>query len=113
MPETKSASGSSLGCLARLFWMFLGVFALVISAILIAQKPWRRVSAGDVVFWAIAVALLCVRYADIKFLGGETATAQPASMRDWRRYAVLLTGVSVCLWVLAHGLAYLGFWSAE
>jgi hypothetical protein len=108
MSEPESKRGSSLGCLARLFWVLLGNVALGISAIEVSKSPGGRFSAGDFLFWAIVVALLCVRYADIKLLGGQTATGQPASMGHWRRYAVLLVGVSLCLWLLVHGLAYLG-----
>jgi len=107
MSESEGKRGSSLGCLARLFWMLLGNVALGVSAIEISKSPGGRFSAGDFLFWAIVVALLCIRYADIRYLGGQTATGQPGTMGHWRRYAVLLVGVSLCLWGLVHGLAYL------
>jgi hypothetical protein len=108
MSESESKRGSALGCSARLFWMVLGNVALAISGFEICKSRGDRLSAGDLLFWAIVILLVSVRYLDIRFLGGQTATGQPASMGHWRRHAVLLVGASLCLWFLAHGIAYLG-----
>ena len=53
--------------------------------------------------------MLGVRYLDIRKFGGRTADgAAPATMAHWRRYALLLIGVCLLLWTLAHVAARIG-----
>jgi hypothetical protein len=51
---------------------------------------------------------LCIlaRYLDIAYFHGETANGTPATMRDWRRYVVLLVLASLVIWITAHSLTY-------
>ncbi len=107
MSGSEGQRTSSLGCLARLYWLLLGNVALGVSAIGVFQSRGAWLSARDILYWALVLSLLCVRYADVRYLGGATATGQPASVRDWRRYAVLVLAASAGLWALMHGLAYL------
>ena len=51
--------------------------------------------------------LVVIRYLDIRFLNGQTATDEKASMTDWVRYAVLLPVCATVLWVIAHAANYL------
>jgi len=91
------------GCLARVFWMGLGNLVLVLAAVAIAQnQAGFALSAIDAVYWAVAVCLLAVRYADIQWLGGQTADNQPATSADWRRYAAVVMAASAAIWLGAH-----------
>jgi hypothetical protein len=103
MDSKSLKSGHSSGCLVRLFWMGVGNLVLVLAAIGIGQnRGGFTLTAMDVLFWAMALCLLAVRYIDIRYLGGETADSRPASMSDWRRYALTVLGVSLALWLGAH-----------
>jgi hypothetical protein len=51
--------------------------------------------------------MLALRYLDIRYFNGRTASGKVATMVHWRRYAVILTGVAAALWALAHALASL------
>jgi hypothetical protein len=51
--------------------------------------------------------LVTVRFLDIKFLDGQTATGQPASIKHWRRYAIVLVVISAAIWAAAHAAVYL------
>ncbi len=95
------------GCLARLFWLGVGNFILVLSAIGIGQRQ-NGFSLGwlDVVLWATAFGLIAVRYADIAFFQGQTADSRPATMSDWRRYALTVLAVSLALWLGAHAISW-------
>jgi len=62
----------------------------------------RGFSFFDIIFWAVVAALLFVRYADIKWLKGLGSDAQPATPKDWGRYARLLTIIAGGAWVIAH-----------
>jgi hypothetical protein len=106
MQSENPQSNRVSGCLVRLFWMGVGNLILVLSAIGIAEKDAGFTLTGmDVLFWGVVLALAAVRYIDIRYLGGETADNRPASMSDWRRYAAILLGVSVLMWLGAHALS--------
>ncbi len=106
MDRESLKSGRVGGCLVRLFWMGVGNLILVLAAIGISQNHVGfALTAMDVLFWATALCLLAVRYVDIRYLGGETADSRPASMSDWRRYALAILGVSLALWLGAHLLS--------
>ena len=107
-PTTSSAQTGALGCLVRLYWMMLGHAVLFFSLLLIARAGGLALSAADVVYWAAVFSLVVIRYVDVRYLGGSTSTGQPASLSDWRRYALLLTLLSLVAWAAAHGLAYAG-----
>ena len=106
MENRDARSGRVSGCLVRLFWMGAGNLILVLAAIGIGQQhAGFTLTAMDAVFWATALCLLAVRYVDIRYLGGETADSQPATVADWRRYAAMVLGISLALWLGAHVIA--------
>jgi len=107
VPELSPQSGSPQqhlsGCLTRVCWMVFGNGALLITALLIAKNHETSFSPADIAFWLIVGVTLVARYADIKWLAGQTADGRrAATMRHWRRYAILLIAVSLGLWLLAH-----------
>ena len=97
------SSTESLGCFAglvRITWLFLGNFIPFFLALFIALES--GFSAYDVAFWASIAGLSLVRYIDITRLHGLTADAQPATLRDWRRYTFFLLLISAGVWGVAH-----------
>ncbi len=98
---------TALGILARLWWMFFGNLSLVFSAIFIFQKGGGFFQWADGFFWMALASLVLVRYVDIRFLDGCTATGGYASVKDWIRYAALLTACSAAVWMRAHVAGYL------
>ena len=86
----------------RVFWILLGNAILFLAAIFIFRHKGETFHTADIIFWGTAVTLIFVRYLDIKFYNGLTATGQPASMVHWRKYAILLLICSTLIWVLAH-----------
>jgi len=97
-PEPEQAG--CLSIIARLIWLAGGNFVLLILLAFIFQK--RVFSSLDIVFWAIIAALLFIRYADVKWLKGQGPDAQPATMKDWGRYARLLIVLAGGAWVVVH-----------
>ncbi|MFA4948150.1 MAG: hypothetical protein WC674_06525 [Candidatus Krumholzibacteriia bacterium] len=93
------------GLVVRMIWLLAGNAALFMLAILIFQK--RDFSALDAGFWAIAAALVLIRYIDITRLNGLTSNSEPATLKHWRIYVVRLLVASAALWGLAHGMPYL------
>lgn len=103
-PEEVSYDPAS-GCLLRLFWMMLGNLALLAAAYAIVVNSASTFGLADVFYWVIAGSLLWARYADIRYMKGRTADGEPATMSDWRRYAMFLVAVSAGVWIAAHLLA--------
>jgi hypothetical protein len=97
-PITKPLSGS--GCLIRLYWIFGGNLILFFLAIFIGDKHFPFPSLFDLAYWIIAATLVAVRYIDIRYMQGETAEGKPASMKDFRSYAIILIIVSFLMWAL-------------
>jgi hypothetical protein len=93
---------SIAGLLARIFWMPVGSMVLAISMISIILHKGRMFNAADWVFWITIAALILVRYLDIKFWGGQTAAGEPASIKHWRKYTIVLIVISAAIWSAAH-----------
>jgi hypothetical protein len=68
---------------------------LIYGALFIAQG---KGIIADLGFLALALAIILVRFIDIKHLKGETLDNRPATLRDWRRYALMI--------LIAAGLLY-------
>lgn len=105
--QTTERQSTPSAILARLWWMLGGNVVLAFSLIFILRHEGSFFHPADGVFWIIVATLVAIRYLDIRFLDGQTATGQPASMADWVRYVVLLLACSTVLWVIAHGANHL------
>lgn len=91
------------GVLARIWWMVGGNFILALSLVFIFRHQGGFFHPADWVFWITVATLVAVRYLDVRYCDGQTATGQPASMTHWVRYAVLLLACALVLWAIAHG----------
>ena len=91
-----------LALLVRPFWMFFGNFILMICAAHIFMGESSSTRTSDLIFWCAVAAMIIVRFLDIKFLGGQTTTGGPASIKHWRRYAIVLAVISAVIWTAAH-----------
>ena len=95
------------GCLVRLVWMVFGNIALVIAVVSILRKQELAFSIADVALWAIVGVMVAARWLDVTRLNGLTAAGRRATLADWRRYAMLLTGGALALWALGHGWVWM------
>jgi hypothetical protein len=91
-----------LAILARPFWMFLGNFALMICAAHIFMGESSSTRTSDIIFWCVVPAMIIVRFLDIKYLDGQTATGKPATFAHWLKYAIVLAVISAAIWAAAH-----------
>ena len=95
------------GCLVRLCWMVLGNLALIVLARSIWLHEGSFLCLADLGFWLTVLAMAALRYVDVARLGGRTVYGQPATLRHWRLYALVLGLAALALWGLAHGAAYI------
>ncbi|MCC7011128.1 MAG: hypothetical protein IT454_01085 [Planctomycetes bacterium] len=98
------SENSLAGCLSRLFWMAGGNVGLLLLAILIAQQPTWSLSVRDALFWAIALAVLLVRYVEVTRLGGLDVDGKPVTHRGLSRYLAGHLAASSALWCLGQSL---------
>jgi hypothetical protein len=96
-----------LGTLARLSWMLVGNMVLAFSLVFIFRNEGGFFHPADWVFWITVATLVPIRYLDIRFLDGQTATGGSASTANWVKYVVLLIAFSTILWAIAHAANYL------
>jgi hypothetical protein len=87
---------------ARLFWMAIGNFTLMICAAHIIMGESVSTRTSDIIFWCVVAAMIIVRFLDIKFLDGLTVTDKPATLAHWRKYAFILIICSGIIWAAAH-----------
>ena len=102
-PEYDSASG----CFLRVYSMMIGHVILLFCALAIFHNRSSFLGVPDAFYWATVGSLLAVRYVDIRYLKGTTADGSPASLADWRRYAVFLLAASTALWLFVNAAARL------
>jgi hypothetical protein len=101
--------GAASGCLARIYWIAVGNFALAILAMAIAEQNCWPPTWRDAAFWAVVASVAVVRIVDIRRLGGRTGEDAPASEADLRRYLVVLFVAAAAVWSLAHLAARAGW----
>jgi len=102
-PSVNSESGGGcLPALVRLTWIFGGI-ALLYCALFIAQRKGPVIA--DLILLILTLGLILVRYIDIRYLKGETRDNQPATMKHWRRYALMVLIASGFLYALAKFVA--------
>lgn len=95
------------GLLMRIWWMFLGLGALLVVLVVMAFERGDLPSLIDAVFAALVVSLVAARFTDVRFFEGTTAEGAPATMGDFRRYALRLAAGSATGWGVANAVALL------
>lgn len=104
----ESSSTSAASAVARVYWMIAGNCLLYIAALAILDRAWGV--AAEALFWTIVSSLVAVRYLDVRFLGGATASGSRASLRDWSRYSRTLLAVALGVWGTGRALARVEPW---
>jgi hypothetical protein len=90
--------------LMRLFWIFFGSALLIFFTISITRQSASIIV--DVALWLTVIVLVSIRYVDIRWFNGQTADAEPATLRNWRQYTIRLLLASGALYTLARLAAH-------
>ena len=99
LPEKPEEEAGCLPALARLFWMFGGVAALLFCAIYIVLR--RATFVVYLIYVIVTIGLIAVRFIDIKYLKGEKMNGERASLSNWRRYALMLLIFAGILYIVS------------
>jgi hypothetical protein len=97
----------------RLCWMIVGPFALGVCAVGIAGRRDGWLSLLDVMYFVALAVTLVGRWTEFRSGAPLTATGEPATADDLRRYAVGLGLIGLGAWVVANlignrGVGFLG-----
>lgn len=93
-------SGNSLLC--RLYWFAIGNVIVVLLAMKIVTHKIQIPFLFDFFYWLAAISLIVTRFIDIRYLNGQTVESEPATMTHWKKYAVGVFLISLCIWIIAH-----------
>jgi len=104
--QQSKPSGGGAAFISRILWFAIIPVALFFVFVFIVKEHAAIPSLLDALYWGLVVALSVIRYVDVRCFRGETGEGKPATMKDWRRFSILVSAVSLPAWVLAHILAW-------
>ena len=106
-PDPPTSQAMSLpSFFARVLWMAIGPFALVVAAFAIARSEGPGPGIGDAAYGAALVALLAVRVLDYALLGGKNSDGKPETPQGLKYWVATVAGVGVASWGIAHAIAW-------
>ncbi len=86
----------------RLFWMMVGPFSLAICAISIAERPDGWLGLTDWIYFAVLGGMLVGRWTEFRCSQPLTATGEPATVEQVRRYTMWLGVIGLGVWIAAN-----------
>jgi hypothetical protein len=90
-------STSSIGIIARLFWMLAGPAALLLLAFSLAGKKDGWFSSQSIAFLVVLAAVIVTRWLDPRTSEGKPTTRAHLSM-----FTATAVGVGMAAWAIAH-----------
>jgi hypothetical protein len=106
IPNQYQGQDNCLWLLAIFFWSIIG-HAILIFQVMQIVKRGAIFTRLDIVYWITVLAMIAVRYCDIRYFRGITLMGQPAAMRNWKKYVMYLIIISAAAWILSHLLSFL------
>lgn len=87
---------------ARLFWMIVGPGVLLLLAFSIATRGQGWFTPVDIAFLVILPLVLAARWYEFHHGDPHTATGDPATPADLRKYLVVALPLGLAVWALAN-----------
>ena len=104
-PVKPKPKGNAPPRLFRSFFLWIGVSALIVCAVLVAVS-WDP-GLADFLFWLTAIWMVFVRYVEIEHLDKKAEHIKPKTLGEWRRYSIRLLVAAGFLYALARIVANL------
>jgi hypothetical protein len=86
---------------SRLTWIILGPLAAIVSGIGLFMRGPGLWSAGDALFFAALTAMLLGRWAEFRSGEALSATGEPVTWPEVRRYLFGVVALGLAVWALA------------
>lgn len=99
MPADGPTSGS---CLPRLIWFMIGPMALLMLALLIAEKRGGWTGPASLAFVGVLIVTILARWLDYRGGNAQTAEGTPATAFHTRRFVIGASLVGLVVWCLAN-----------
>jgi hypothetical protein len=99
-PEQAPPTTPIVPVLARLTWILFGPFVLLVSLSVLLARGGGFPSIPDFTYLAALGAMLLGRWAEFRTGSARTATGEPATVRDLRRYLMWAGGLGLVVWVV-------------
>lgn len=90
--------------LARVFWMLLGPFALVLLTLSIVSRGTSWTTPADFAFLAVLLLLPSARWYEFRHGHASKSTGEPATEDDLRRYCIITAVAGAAIWIIANVL---------
>lgn len=100
--EIQTPPTPAMGLLLRIYWLMFGNLFLVLGVVFIFKNKFHPLFLNDILYWCSAIGLILARYFDIRNFNGETGSCEPATMAHFKKYAVIVSAISVLAWIAAH-----------
>lgn len=91
--------------ICRLTWMLLGPCALLFSAVAIVRIGQGWLTAADIAFFIVVLAMLAGRTLEFGTGHAQTADGAPATRQHLVRYLLLTPAAALGAWVVLNLLA--------
>lgn len=100
---TQAGEVTSLGTLFwRLTWFILGPVILLALAYAIATRGGGWLTVLDIAFVLVAAAVIGARWMELRTGTATTATGEPATPSQVRRYSQVMALVAAGVWVASN-----------
>ncbi len=88
--------------LARIMWTLLGPAGMGLAALIIVNRGNGWLTPLDAFYGVVVSLMLAGRYVELRSGQGITVTGEPATIRHFKRYAVVLVLTAALVWALAN-----------
>jgi hypothetical protein len=102
MDEGRTGSAGILLC--RLIWMLLGPLFLGLIAYRTVRQADGWFTGTDIAYAGILVAMIVGRWLEMRSGTAMTATGEPATMAQFKRYVVILLIVAALAWIIVKAV---------
>lgn len=97
-----TGTNSALVLLGRVFWMFLGPMILVFLGYSIVRIGNGWFTPADIAFLVVVGVLVLARWLEVRGGNPQTASGEPATPEQFRRYILLAPLVGIMVWIGAN-----------
>ena len=97
-----STDSEPTGCFARIVWFLFGPMALLVLALMIAEKRGGWLGLSSIAFLVILVVTVVTRWVDLRGGNSLTAEGKPATVADVRRFTAISLIVGMAVWCAAN-----------
>lgn len=86
----------------RVMWFFFGPLVLVLAAVGILTSGSGWTTALDAVYLTVVALMVWGRWVEQRSGQAMTATGEPATWKDFRRYVEVLVPLAAAVWIAAN-----------